>query len=250
MKKSIEQIHLASQYLAAAGISFLPKEDDDSHTNLGWDGNNNRLTTHNFGTSNSQLGLNLTNANLEWLNDGEVIAEINVKEAKHSEILSWISDESKKHGLNEEYQYNFHYELPYPVISNEDSFDINVEESTAYAKQLSSANKAMEKFLVESKLDSPIRVWPHHFDLGIYAELRDGLAMGAGLAVPDTMVNELYYYSAAYRGSENVSTKSFSGLKHGEWRTDWDGATLTSMKTEESEAFTFLIETKQTFEKG
>ena len=31
-----EQIHLAAQYLAAAGISFLEKRDDDSHTNLGF----------------------------------------------------------------------------------------------------------------------------------------------------------------------------------------------------------------------
>ena len=28
-----KQIHLAAQYLAAAGISFLEKEPDDSHTN-------------------------------------------------------------------------------------------------------------------------------------------------------------------------------------------------------------------------
>lgn len=34
-------MHLASQYLAAAAISFVPKKDDDSHTNLGWSNEKN-----------------------------------------------------------------------------------------------------------------------------------------------------------------------------------------------------------------
>ena len=32
-----EQIHWASQFLAAAGVAFVKHEADDSHTNIGWD---------------------------------------------------------------------------------------------------------------------------------------------------------------------------------------------------------------------
>lgn len=39
-------MHLAAQYLAAAGISFVAKEDDDSHTNLGFSAETGSMTTH------------------------------------------------------------------------------------------------------------------------------------------------------------------------------------------------------------
>lgn len=247
MKHTIEQIHLASQYLAAAGISFLPKQDDDSHTNFGWDVNNSRLSTHSFGSDNSQIGLNFKTGELEWLKGNAITSKISLNGSTHSEVLTWINDASVQSGLGKGYDYNFHYELPYPALQDNDSFKIDLNDSAEYAKQLSTANTAMETFLAENKLSSPIRVWPHHFDLGIYAELSEGLFTAAGLAVPDTMVDELYFYASAYKKNEEVPTDSFSGLKLGEWRKDWQGATLPSAKIGAEDALTFLNETKVQF---
>ena len=49
MKQTIQNLHLAAQYLAAGGISFIEKKSDDSHTNLAWNKTENRMTTHVFG---------------------------------------------------------------------------------------------------------------------------------------------------------------------------------------------------------
>ena len=41
-----EQTHLAAQYLAAAGISFLNKKPEDSPTNLGFITDSGEVETH------------------------------------------------------------------------------------------------------------------------------------------------------------------------------------------------------------
>ena len=40
-----KMLYLAAQYLAAAGISFLEKKEDDSHTNLAFNSNNAQLSS-------------------------------------------------------------------------------------------------------------------------------------------------------------------------------------------------------------
>ena len=59
-------MHLAAQYLAAAGISFVEKKADDSHTNLGWSIDKQRLETHSLSTDGDVLALNYNTFSLEW----------------------------------------------------------------------------------------------------------------------------------------------------------------------------------------
>ncbi|MFT6501041.1 MAG: hypothetical protein ACJASQ_001151 [Crocinitomicaceae bacterium] len=249
MKHTIEQIHLAAQYLAAAGISFLDKKVDDSHTNLGWDTENKRLATHAFGTGNHQVGLNLASVKLEWLNNGEVASTIDLKTATHSEILNWFKAQVEKHNMETVYQYDFHYELPYPSISGNDTFKIDPSNSLKYAEELSTAQTSFETFLSENDLKSPIRVWPHHFDLGIYTQLDSSgsVFLAAGLAVADTLVDSLYYYAAGYKDGEEIVTKSFSGLDKGDWRSSWNGATLASEGINVEVSKHFLNQAKEQF---
>ncbi|MEM1139447.1 MAG: hypothetical protein AAGH45_06145, partial [Pseudomonadota bacterium] len=47
---------------------------------------------------------------------------------------------------------------------------------------------------------SPVRIWPHHFDTAIYIQLttstaEDAPGIGAGLAVPDALYGEFYFYT-------------------------------------------------------
>jgi len=47
---------------------------------------------------------------------------------------------------------------------------------------------------------SPVRAWPHHFDIGTFIGLEDGdsqtaRAVGAGLAAPDALYPEYYFYA-------------------------------------------------------
>ncbi len=249
MKKTIEQIHLAAQYLAAAGISFLDKKEDDSHTNLAWEVENNRLATHSFGNGTNQVGLNLLSTNLEWLVNGTAEATIDLQTSTHSEILNWLNNQAQKHQIDKEYRYDFHYELPYPSISEDYKFQIDNTESKIYAEELNRAQTSFQSFLSENNLDSPIRVWPHHFDLGIYSQLdqSENTFLAAGLAIPDTLVDGLYYYASGYKDGKEIVTKTFKGMDRGDWRSDWDGATLASEGVDINAAKHFLNQTKEQF---
>jgi hypothetical protein len=85
-----KQLHLASQYLAAAGISFLPKEDDDSHTNIGFNTDGGYLETHSLSDNYDKLILNYKNFSLEWKSNTES-KSFRLDGATHKEAVDWIS---------------------------------------------------------------------------------------------------------------------------------------------------------------
>jgi len=170
MKKTIKELHLVAQYLAAAGISFIEKKADDSHTNIAWNKILNRMETHKF-NSDFQLGYNLNSSNIEWIEKNSVTASINVNTNTHQSILNWISDQVNTHGISKEFVYQFHYELPYNLPEKDHVFYLNADKLSVIASELTKAQDTFEGFLNDKNLDSPIRIWPHHFDIGIYTSL-------------------------------------------------------------------------------
>ena len=242
-------MHVAAQYLAAAGISFLDKKNDDSHTNLGWDGINYRLTTHAFDKSSFRVGLNIKTGHLEWFKEGVIVSTIDLQKSIHSEVLAWFDDLVEKQAVGRKYCYEFHYELPYAKVSFDDSFSFDKADSQVFGNLLTIAQNAFEGFLSENGLESPIRVWPHHFDIGIYTKLSEELFMGAGLAIPDALVDDHYYYATGWKSGSAVSTDTFTGLDRGEWRKDWAGATLPSKGITVEGATRFLNQAREVFDK-
>ena len=249
MKETIKSLHIAAQYLAAAGISFIKKETDDSHTNLGWNTSQGRIETHFFGPENQQLAINLITQHLEWLKEGEKTDSININQHSHQEILDWISVQVSKSGLKEVYKYQFHYDLPYPTLLDSESLIFDIQTLKKIVERFNTGQKAFELFLAKNNLMSPIRIWPHHFDLGIYTRLNSesNLFMGAGLAIPDSLVDDLYYYASAYNNGSAIVTKSFSPLSSGNWRTDWNGATLAASQIDANTASNFLTDSQNEF---
>lgn len=247
MINTIKQIHIASQYLAAAAISFLEKKPDDSHSNLGWDPINNRLMTHSIG--NNRIGINLANGNLEWFIKGKLDASIDLQESNHREILNWFTEAANRYGIEKDYRYDFHYDLPYDALHEENIFSFDEKEMMRYAGHLTKSQRSFNTFLIENKLTSAIRVWPHHFDLGFYAALDDSgaLFMSGGLAIADTMVDDLYYYSAGWYKGLAINSRVYTGLEKGEWRNDWDGAVLRLDEADEMDVIQFLNQTKNRF---
>jgi len=66
------QIHLAVQCLAAVGISYLPKKEDDSHTAMEWNDQLRAFMSRAFGKENSlQLGFGLSSGQFLLLERGD-----------------------------------------------------------------------------------------------------------------------------------------------------------------------------------
>ena len=237
-----KQMHLAAQYLAAAGISFLEKQPDDSHTNLGFDKENGSLCTHTLSDQSDQLCLNYNNFALEWKsNKGTTTFELDG--AMHVEVLSWLADTSKTQ-LNKTYHYAFHYDLPYS-IDNSFTFELLDSDKLNALKNLRVlAQLVLEKIDQNYNLNTSIRVWPHHFDSGIYSALPDSdITIGLGLAIPDAISNKHYLYISGYKNGGKIDTSQFPKLESGEWKSDeFTGAILNADGIVESEGVTFFEE--------
>jgi hypothetical protein len=78
------------------------------------------------------------------------------------------------------------------------------------------------------QLESEICIWPHHFDSGIYIQVKADLGLGFGLAMEDTMLGEAYFYMSGYGGESPISYQNLTQLSAGKWEIGehWKGAVL------------------------
>ena len=238
----IKDIHLAAQFLATAGISFVRKEDDDSHTNMGWSIEKQELYSRLLSEKEGQLSLNLKTFSLVWTR-GDKKSEFALNGKTHLEARTWVKTETKA-SIFMIYIYHLHYELPYPAISDDYVYKLSSKpEMKKVANLFDVSQVAFEKVLKKQELESELRVWPHHFDMGAYATIRDSLALGFGLAIPDDKVDDFYYYVSGYEGKDSIETEGFKTLSIGEWQSgEWNAATLKATGTTEEEAVKFLNE--------
>ncbi|WP_339841698.1 hypothetical protein [uncultured Maribacter sp.] len=244
MKK---MMHLAAQYLAAAGISFVDKQDDDSHTNLGFSIDKQQLETHPLSSNGDVIALNYKTFSLEWISPKNN-ASFPLDGKTHQQVLEWLIRTADAF-LGKKYTYDFHYDLPY-TIDNAFKYKLNISELKELAALRILAQTSLEKTLSDTGLKSDVRVWPHHFDSGAYASLNNDLAVGFGLAVPDDMINEHYFYISGYHGHNGIDTSNFDTLSLGEWKNEgFKGAVLPALKVSEAQAIQFFIEAINTYKK-
>ena len=241
--KMIKQLHLASQYLAAAGKSFLEHRADDSHTNLEFSIETKSLLTRAFDGSRTQLGLNYKTFSLDWI--ASQSESISLKGKTHQQLIEWLTEMTKKSGLNKTYEYNLHYQLPYSLDDGEEFKLSSKEEVEELIRLRTLAQNVISQFLKEEQLESEIRIWPHHFDTGAFAHLHDGSgkSVGLGMAIPDNMIDDLYFYISGYRGHDNLNTWAFPALSHGKWvNNGFKGAVIPASKTDETTVLQFFRE--------
>ncbi len=239
------QMHIASQYLAAAGISFLNKTNDDSHTNLGFSSVTAKMYTRPLNQKGDTLSLNYHDFSLEWKSNATTNT-LQLNNTTHKDVLKWISEMATKASIEKPYHYEFHYELPYPTIT--DTYKFTLQDKTALQELINHrklAQHTLETFLKNHHLNSEIRVWPHHFDIGAFSTFNDekGTSVGLGLAIPDTMVNDYYFYISAYKGHDAIDTSEFSSLTHGKWYSEeYKGAILPITGVDLNKASAFFEE--------
>ncbi len=243
----VKQVHLAAQYLAGAGISFIKKRDDDSHTNIGWSKDSHELSTWPLSDKGDQLSLSLKTFSLIWSNPEKRI-EFPLNGKSHLEVKTWIKSQAKSN-IGMIYIYHLHYELPYPFPSDDSTFKL---ESKAELSRISGlfdiGQSSFATVLKKQELTSDLRIWPHHFDLGAYTVASESLSIGFGLAVPDSAIDDFYFYVSGYNGDDSVETKNFKALSIGEWQTaEWKAATLRATRVKEDSATNFLTEAIHAF---
>ncbi len=235
-------MHIAAQYLAAAAISFLDKEEDDSHTNLGFSITKLTLETRDLNENEDRLKLNYTNFSLEWGTSTKVKEAFSLDQKTHKEVLDWLKEIFEKNLFKKEYKYFFHYELPYAPLTLDFKFELtDKKEVNQLAQNRVLVHNTLAKFIEKNELSATIRIWPHHFDSGIFTVVNDTLSIGAGLAMPDTMIEDFYLYISGYNDQGALDPLTYPKLDIGIWKSeDWKGAVLPITNTTQNTALNFF----------
>jgi len=121
-----------------------------------------------------------------------------------------------------------HFDIPdYDFGHKEfEQFDSEGLKQWSYYRQL--ANEACLHFIGHLQGDEEVRLWPHHFDTGVYFEQNYRVGLGFGFAIQDDMVGDYYFYLAGYHLKSNFNYDDRTDLSAGRWilEDDWKGAVL------------------------
>ncbi len=233
-----KRIHQLCQIIAKINRTLVPEVNDDSHTNLSYEPIENRIYGRWFklNTADYIFTLELTSFTFALLNSKkEVLYSYSVegmksKEIEESILSSFDSLGFKSNGL----MNDLHFEIP-----NYDFKDISWQrfsnqEILLWSKTRELANQTCKLLLGLAQFDCEVRIWPHHFDTGIYFKVKDNLGIGFGLAMKDEMVKDSYFYMSAYPENYSISYDNLPQSNEWNWKlTDsWKGAILPLVQLE------------------
>ena len=224
------QCHHAAQAIVSLGISLLPQRDDDSHTNLGWDPELGALTSHPVpGIEPFRGGLAI--AELELLVAGDGISNrIPLSGKTMADAWQWLLAEVRKAGGDFKRMTNAkHYTIPSHPVAVGAPFQRQPAAAFAeLAAYYGLADRILSGVAAKTPGASPVRCWPHHFDIATLITLPPRgpttRTVGAGLSPGDDSYGEPYFYVTP---SPYPPVDRLGRLPSGHWHTTgWTGAVL------------------------
>jgi hypothetical protein len=233
-----QRIHLLCQIIAKANRTFVLKQADDSHTNLYFDEISNRIFGRwtNTKTGRKILALNLTDFCLEWFNDKRMVVQsCNVEGKNLMEIESEIELGLYQMGLEKNgFRDKLHFKIPKYEFTEIPFQKLAPMDIVKWSRNRGLANQSCNLLSGYLQIMSEVRIWPHHFDTGIYAELNSEIGIGFGLAMADSLVADPYFYISAYglNGNE-INYNNLCNLTYGYWEVGeyYKGAVLPLTET-------------------
>lgn len=231
--KTDQQIHLLSQILAKFNRTYVPEKEDDSHTNLDFDPIGHRMYGRWAYTGHGRVipAFNLWAYQFEFLDDDRtIIGEFPAVGVTADHLEEEIEQFLRKSGLKKEgFRDKLHFEIPEYTFADSALEKPSDTERVNWETIRSMANEACRLLLGYLQEEGEIRIWPHHFDTGVYVEPNKKTGLGFGLAMKDSMVGDAYFYYSMYRlDSADSEYSNVPALDAGRWiiTEKWKGAVL------------------------
>lgn len=235
---TIVKMHHAAQAVAAFGNSLLPKANDDSQSNMSWHSGLKALVGHLVPLQSSlRLALSYDPFELHFLNAADIpVASFAMAGQTLDTALEFIRTKVQAtERTGQIVQYPNHYELPESDYQKGAPF-LLTDASThlELSKHRHNAQHILEAFASRYEHASPVAIWPHHFDTGSLIafafDAEGGLtkSIGIGMAIPDSICDEMYYYVSPWWKGVTLNFDTLAALPGaGEWRTgQYNGALL------------------------
>ncbi|MEM7284132.1 MAG: hypothetical protein AAF438_21210, partial [Pseudomonadota bacterium] len=195
-----EVSHVAVQWVSKAARANLTPEPDDSHSNFGWDAENQALVSHVLDDDHHQMGFSFNSASMLWLEQGSVVDRFPLESADDSAIQQWCDQNLAKAGLSG----TDNAEMPYSLEPKAQSLlRASLSELETLGHWFHLGFKALTTLVDQFEsvaVNSPtVRCWPHHYDVGTLFYLEAGnpenaQSIGVGLSPGDESYPEPYFY--------------------------------------------------------
>lgn len=199
-----DQVHRAVQWVTRAARANLSSRSDDSHSNLGWDERHGALSSHALSAAEGgslQIGLVLSDLRLIVLQGHEERAALDLGSRPDEEAGRWLDQQLASAGLAAASPVELPYALPEQAAALV-AYDDGAHDQAldALAAWFGLAHEGLSK--VAEELDgqaSPVRCWPHHFDIATLVSLEEGdpetaRSVGIGMSPGDESIAEPYFY--------------------------------------------------------
>ncbi len=234
------QLHHAAQLATATGISYLPAQPDDSHTNLEWIEALRALAGHVIPAPQpfravvqpADLSLSIVGE------DGQIVTSKLLNGQTMNDAADWLRARIAERGADGDHlTLERHYEIPAHAVDDGATFE--TKNAAAFA-QLDAwyfaANRALEYVRGSTPGASEIRCWPHHFDIATLIDVGKGRSIGVGMEPGDQYYDEPYFYvNMSPSPKPAAATASLSG--GGTWHTkEWVGAVLPGSRIADADS--------------
>ena len=230
--KADQQLHLLCQIIGKANRTYIAEKADESHTNLYFDSWGNKILGRwiQTGSGNVIVALDLSTFNYEVLNSSRnKILTVSTLGKTIDEIEREFETQLPKAGIDPA-----GFRAPMPHAIPDYSFSKTAQEAIdpqalgqwKYFREL--ANRSSYSFLAYAQAESEVRIWPEHFDTGVYFEYHGKIGIGFGLAMEDKMAGAPYFYMAGYPKNGSLVFENLPGSSGWKWELGehWNGAIL------------------------
>jgi hypothetical protein len=232
------ECHHAVQLNTRFARGFLPERADDSHTSLTWDSGEQSLRGEAVSTPEGPLTLSLRIADLTMLANSGTGGTLPLSGKTIGEAKSWLAGLLRERGMEPApLEKPLHFKLDEHPLLHGAKFSIDGRESSF--RQLSDyyhdASLVLQVLADAHAGASPVRCWPHHFDI---ATLLPGggprlETIGVGLLPGDQTYADPYFYVSPLPYPSGVLPALASGFWH---TAAWTGAVLSSQSIEAAAA--------------
>jgi Family of unknown function (DUF5996) len=221
------QTHHAVQWLARAARAYVPPQPEDGHTNLSWDRALGGFSTHPF-KNGAWLSLKITDLTIA-LHVGKgsgLIQSFSIGGRPDAQVQQWLSEQLDGHGFNlQALNVPSPYEIAAHAISQGAAYDLAgltdalIELAAWFDNAELSVGSIRRQMIGRKLMASPVRCWPHHFDLATLITLptRNAEAngsVGVGLSPGDEHYDEPYFYVSAYPEPNVLALPNLAALGH------------------------------------
>jgi len=224
------QLHWATQLVSASGTSLLPPEADYGHTNLGWDRELGVLAGRHVGADALQAALVFEGLELVVVDGGRERSSMRLAGHTLTQALAWLGEELA--GDPAALALPVH-EMPSAAVGEGGVFsDAGTGARVELADWFANAFASTEEAVADEPAASPVRCWPHHFDVASLITLdstaspEEARSIGVGFSPGDGSYDQPYFYVTPWPYPNTDDLPPLAGGAR--WHTEgWTGAVLT-----------------------